>query len=90
MGRLTAIILMLLITVANYARDDPEYRAEIGAGIGLAAYQGDLSGSITKNMQPMFSLMARYRINPRSSLSMNIGFCKIKGTGTGLKTYYPE
>ena len=90
MGRLTAIILMLLITVANYAQDEPEYRAEIGAGIGLAAYQGDLSGSITKNMQPMFSLMARYRVNPRSSLSMNIGFGKIKGTGTELKTYYPE
>ena len=54
MGRLTAIILMLLITVSNYAQDEPEYRAEIGAGIGMAAYQGDLSGSITKNMQPMF------------------------------------
>lgn len=90
MGRLTAIILMLLITVANYAQDEPEYRAEIGVGIGMAAYQGDLSGSITKNMQPMFSLMARYRVNPRSSLSINIGFGKIKGTGTGLKTYYPE
>ena len=90
MGRLTAIILMLLITVANYAQDEPEYRAVIGAGIGMAAYQGDLSGSITKNMQPMFSLMARYRMNPRSALTMNIGFGKLKGTGTGLKTWYPE
>ena len=67
MGRLTVIILMLLISVASYAQDEPEYRAEIGAGIGMAAYQGDLSGSITKNMQPMFSLVARSRVNPRAS-----------------------
>ena len=37
MGRLTVIIFMLLISVANYAQDEPEYRAEIGVGIGMAA-----------------------------------------------------
>ena len=90
MGRLIVIVLMTLLPVLAIAQDEPEYRAEIGAGVGLAAYQGDLSGSITKNMQPMFSLMARYRMNPRSALTMNIGFGKLKGTGTGLKTWYPE
>ena len=58
MGRLIVIVLMTLLPVLAIAQDEPEYRAEIGAGVGLAAYQGDLSGSITKNMQPMFSLMA--------------------------------
>ena len=90
MGRLIVIVLITLLPVLAIAQDEPEYRAEIGAGVGLAAYQGDLSGSITKNMQPMFSLMARYRMNPRSALTMNIGFGKLKGTGTGLKTWYPE
>ena len=69
MGRLTVIILMTLFPVIAIAQDEPEYKAEIGAGIGMAAYQGDLSGSITNNMQPLFSLMARYRINPRSALA---------------------
>ena len=87
MGRLTVIILMTLMPALALAQDDPEYKAEIGAGIGMAAYQGDLSGSIIKNMQPTFALMARYRMNPRSSLALNIGFGKLKGSGTGLKTW---
>lgn len=90
MGRLTVIILMTLFPVIAIAQDEPEYKAEIGAGIGMAAYQGDLSGSITNNMQPLFSLMARYRINPRSAFAFNIGIGKLKGSGTGLKTWYPE
>ena len=90
MGRLTVIILMTLFPVIAIAQDEPEYKAEIGAGIGMAAYQGDLSGSITNNMQPLFSLMARYRINPRSAFALNIGIGKLKGSGTGLKTWYPE
>ena len=78
------------MTLGVFAQDEPEYRAEIGAGIGMTAYQGDLSGSITKNMQPMFSIMARYKMNPRSAFMLNIGLGKLKGTGAGLKTWYPE
>ena len=90
MGRLIVIILMALAPVVALAQDDPEYRAEIGAGLGLAAYQGDLSGSITKNMQPVFSLMARYRSNPRMAWAFSLGLGKIKGQADGTKSWYPE
>ena len=38
------------------SQDDPQYRLEIGAGIGTMAYEGDFNGSIFKNMQPMAAL----------------------------------
>ncbi len=28
------------------AQDDPQYRMEIGAGVGTVAYEGDLNGNI--------------------------------------------
>lgn len=90
MVRLIAIILMAMLSAAAVAQDAPEYKAEIGAGVGLAAYQGDLNGSITKNMQPMFSLMARYKLNPRSAFALVLGYGHIKGTGSNVKTWYPE
>ena len=72
------------------AQEDPEYRAEIGGGIGLVSYQGDLNGNILKNMQPMFSLVAKYKPNPRMAWAFNLSFGNIKGTGKNLKTWYPE
>lgn len=90
MVRLTVIILMAILPTAAMAQEDPEYKAEIGVSAGLAAYQGDLSGSVTKNMQPMFSLMARYKMNPRSALALTIGCGNIKGVGSDAKTWYPE
>ncbi len=89
MGRLTVIILMLLAPNILMAQEDPEYRAEIGGGIGLVSYQGDLNGSITKNMQPMFSLVARYKPNPRMAWAFNLSFGNIKGTGANVKSWYP-
>ena len=32
------------------AQDDPEYRMEVGGGLGLMAYQGDLGGGLLKGM----------------------------------------
>ena len=51
-------ILLLVCTCNANAQEDPEYRAEIGAGVGLVAYQGDFNGSITKGMQPFGAIMA--------------------------------
>ena len=34
------------------AQDEPEYRMEIGGGLGLTAYQGDLGGGLFSSMQP--------------------------------------
>ena len=72
------------------AQEDPEYRAEIGGGIGPVSYQGHLNGNILKNMQPMLSLVAKYKPNPRMAWAFNLSFGNIKGTGKNLKTWYPE
>ncbi len=71
------------------AQDDPEYRMEVGAGLGLVSYEGDFNSSLTKGMQPMFALVAKYRYNPRMALGASIGYGKIKGSSTDVGTWYP-
>lgn len=83
-------LITLCMTMTAYAQDDPEYRAEIGAGAGLTAYQGDFNGSLTKNMQPMGAVVGKYRFNPRMSLGLNIGFGKLKASSADADTWYPE
>ena len=82
--------LLLTQVTAAVAQQDPEYRAEIGGGIGLVAYQGDFNASLTAGMQPMGSVLARYRFNPRMGLALNVSYGKLKGASDGTKTWYPE
>lgn len=70
------------------AQTDPEYRAEIGAGAGFAAYQGDLGGGLLKGMQPMYGVVAKYRPNPRAALSLHIASTKLTGDSEGTNTWY--
>ena len=49
------LLLLCLLFQMQWARaqDDPQYRMEIGAGVGMVAYEGDLNGNIFANQQPM-------------------------------------
>ena len=82
-------VLMLFVSLCAHAQDEPEYKAEIGVGGALVSYQGDFNGSLTKNMQPMGALVAKYRPNPRSAWALNIGFGKLKGSSENTATWYP-
>lgn len=82
-------VLLSTIVVGLSAQEDPEYRAELGGGIGLVTYEGDFNGNLFKNVQPMFTLLGRYKFNPRMALAMNISIGKIKGSSRNAKTYYP-
>lgn len=82
-------VLLSTIAVGLSAQADPEYRAELGGGIGLVSYQGDFNGNLFKDVQPMFTILGRYKFNPRMALAMNISIGKIKGTSRNAKTYYP-
>lgn len=85
------LLLVLVLTVSGLrAQEEPEYRAEIGAGASMVAYQGDLGGALFKNMQPMGALVAKYRMNPRMALGFNLGFGKLKGSSENNDSYYPE
>lgn len=83
-------ILLMIVAVPAKAQDGEEYRMEIGAGAGLTGYLGDFNGSLTKDLQPMGSLLARYNFNPYMGLKMNVSYGKMKGKSSDVKTYYPK
>ena len=76
--------------LAVKAQDAPEYRMEIGGGLGLMAYQGDLGGGLLKGMQPMVAATAKYKMNPRMAWSAQISSGKLKGSSKNVETWYPE
>lgn len=72
------------------AQSDYQYRMEIGAGVGVVTYQGDFGGSITKNMQPMASVVLRRVFNPYMALKFSAAYGKLKGSSADSNTYYPD
>ena len=48
------------------------------AGTGMVSYVGDYNSSLVKGLQPWLALMTKYRMDPRTALSLNIGTGKIK------------
>lgn len=87
-GLLACLFAVLAIPLC--AQDDDEYRMEIGAGLGFDGYLGDFNGSLTKDLQPMFSVMLRRNLNPYMGLRLSGTFGKIKGSSADAKTYYPD
>jgi hypothetical protein len=87
---LTSMMLILVPAMLAHAQDDPEYRMEIGAGVGLGGYLGDFNGSFTKDLEPMASIVGRYVINPHMALKMGVGLAKMKGSSADVMTYYPD
>ena len=88
------VVLMVLFTfhfslITAQAQTDPEYKLELGGGIGLVSYQGDFNGSLLKNQQPMFTLLGKYRFDPRRALALNVSYGQLKGSSKDAKTYYP-
>lgn len=82
--------LLLLGAIAARAQSDPEYRMEIGGGVGMMGYLGDFNGSLTKDLQVMGTAMARYNFNPYMGLKLNASYGKLKGSSKDAKTYYPD
>ena len=87
---LLMLLVLLLSPQGARAQDDPQYRMEIGAGVGMVAYEGDLNGNILKNMQPMGAIVGRHNFDPYKDLRLNIGIGKIKGSSANVETHYPD
>ena len=81
---------MLALAVSTSAQTEPEYRMEIGGGIGMVSYQGDFNSNLLKEMQPMFSLLAKYRFTPRMALAMNVSYGKLKGSAKTVTSHVPQ
>ena len=87
--RSVVIAVLLALVASTHAQTDPEYKLELGGGIGLVSYQGDFNGSPLKNLQPMFTLLAKYKFDPRRALALNVSYGQLKGSSKDAKTYFP-
>lgn len=87
---LIVVITIVAATAKSFAQTDPEYRMEVGAGIGTMGYLGDFNGSLTKDIQTAWSLIGKYRFNPRMALSLSVSSGKMKGSSKDVTTWYPE
>lgn len=84
------LALLLATALPASAQSDYEYRMEIGAGVGLVAYEGDFNGNIMHGMQPMASAVLRRTFNPYMALRFAAAYGKLKGSSKNVKTYMPE
>jgi hypothetical protein len=87
---LLPLCLFILLPFSVSAQDEPEYRLDIGGGVGVVSYLGDLNENLLKDLQPMGALIGRLKMNPRMALSLQIGYGKLKGDSKDVKTWYPE
>jgi len=71
--------ILLVMAVSAKAQTEPEYRLELGGGVGAVTYLGDFNGSIFSNAQPMFSVLAKYKFDPRMAIAMNVSYGQLKG-----------
>ena len=83
-------LLLLALAGGTQAQTEPEYRLELGAGVGAVTYLGDFNNAIFKDIQPMGSLLAKYRLDPRRALAFNVGYGQLKGSSRNAETYYPD
>ena len=90
MRKLLLMLMVLLPAARMSAQDDPQYRMEIGAGVGMVSYEGDFNGNVLKNMQPMFSALWRYNFDPYKELRLRATYGKLKGSSKDVDTYYPD
>ena len=90
MRKLLFMMLLLVSAARMSAQDDPQYRMEIGAGVGMVSYEGDFNGKVFGNMQPMASALWRYNFDPYKDLRLSASFGKLKGSSADVDTYFPD
>jgi len=84
------VICAIMLTTTAKAQEDPEYLMDAGAGIGMVGYLGDFNGKLTKCLQPMGTVIARYKLSPRMAVAVDASYGKLKGGSTYTDTYYPD
>ena len=80
-------MLLAVVTTAIQAQDEPEYRLEIGAGVGAVNYLGDYNASLFSELQPMGAVMAKYKANPHMAVALTVGFGKLQGSSDKAETW---
>lgn len=70
------------------AQEVLEYRWDIGGGLGLCYYLGDVNSTPFSGSSIMTAFTARRNFNPRMSLKMNLAYGRYGGNSEGY--YLPE
>lgn len=70
----------LLLCCPNMAAQEDGYLMEIGLGGGGSFYMGDANTRFYNNTNGVFSVLARYNVNPRFSLKANLAAAGISGS----------
>ena len=90
MREATLLRLMLAAMLNMNAQTDDEYLMEIGGGVGFLGYLGDYNNVLTRDLQPMATLLVRRNLNPYMGLRLAASFGKLKGDERDVKTVYPS
>jgi hypothetical protein len=90
MKQLIALFALCFMATTMSAQDEPEYRLELGAGVGLMNYLGDMNGNLLRGMKPAGSLVVKYKPNPRMSWALIGSYGSLKGSSATAKTWYPS
>ena len=90
MRKATLLLLMLAAMLNMNAQTDDEYLMEIGGGVGFLGYLGDYNNVLTRDLQPMATLLVRRNLNPYMGLRLAASFGKLKGDERNVKTVYPS
>ena len=89
MKKLAALISLCLLAGTALAQNEPEYRLELGGGVGLMAYVGDFNGNPLKGLRPTGTLIAKFKPNPHMAWNLNLGLGSLTGSSTRAGTWYP-
>jgi hypothetical protein len=90
MRKATLLLLILAAMLNMNAQTDDEYLMEIGGGVGFLGYLGDYNNVLTRDLQPMATLLVRRNLNPYMGLRLAASFGKLKGDERDVKTVYPS
>ena len=90
MRKATLLLLMLAAMLNMNAQTDDEHLMEIGGGVGFLGYLGDYNNVLTRDLQPMATLLVRRNLNPYMGLRLAASFGKLKGDERDVKTVYPS
>lgn len=81
--RLTACLLLCGLPLMGYAQD-LEYRMELGGGMGMTSYLGDISSSPLKHPGMLVGIIGRRLLNPRMAVKGNLTFGHLSGRSKGV------
>jgi len=79
--KLLLLALVILLPLCNHAAaQEDDYMMEIGLGGGGSFYMGDVNSRLYNNTNGVFSVVARYNVNPRFSFKADLAAAGISGS----------